>query len=82
VVVVLVTVVLVSEVVVVVLVEVEPSGSVVVVVPAHGHASATSWPSARFRQSSASLAVVGSEPLGAHMHAGAHVSEPSAARRM
>jgi hypothetical protein len=42
-----------------------------VVVPPHGgHVSGTSWPTALCKQMSASVAVVGSEPFGAHTQAG------------
>jgi hypothetical protein len=48
----------------------------------HGHWNVTPWPTAFLRQISASVAVVPPPPLVSQMHAGSHVSEPSAARRM
>jgi hypothetical protein len=55
---------------------------VVDVVPGHGQLRTTDWPTAFFRQMSASVAVTGSVPLGAQMHSGEQVCEPTAARRM
>ena len=74
--------------VVVVTVVVVESGTVVVdvsgmvVVPWHGHVSVTSLPTARLRQRSASVAVAGSDPLGAQMQAGEQVTAETAVRRM
>jgi hypothetical protein len=56
----------------------------VVVVAWQGHASEAGLPTATFKQTSASEAVVGSVPFGAHTHAanGSHVRSPTAIRRM
>jgi len=55
---------------------------VVVVVTMHGQFSATSCPTAFFRQTSASLAVVLSSPLGSQTQVGEQTSEPTAVLRM
>src|SRR5512132_2052474 len=71
------TVVLVVVTVVVVVV-----GLVVTVVPVHGQLRVTLCPTAFFKQSNASDAVVGSVPFGAQTHAGVQVSEWTAVLRM
>jgi hypothetical protein len=53
-----------------------------VVVMGHGQRSVTSSPTAFFRHVSASLAVVAPEASTSQMHAGSHVSAPTAARKM
>jgi len=55
---------------------------VVVVATGHGQLSSVEPPTATARHTSASLAVVGSVPLGAHVHAGAQTSAPTATFRM
>jgi len=54
----------------------------VVVETWHGQFTVTGCPTAFFRHTKESVAVVGSEPLGAQMQAGSQVAEPTAARRM
>jgi hypothetical protein len=54
----------------------------VVVVTGQGQFSVTLWPTAFFKQMSASLAVVPPAPLVSHTHAGVHVDDPTAVRRM
>jgi hypothetical protein len=53
-----------------------------VVVGPHGQLSGTGAPTAAFKQSSASVALTGSVPLGAHTHSGWHTSVPTAAFKM
>ncbi len=53
-----------------------------VVVVAHGQLSVTAWPTAFFRQMSASLAVIPPPPLVSQMHSGVHTCEPTAACKM
>jgi len=48
----------------------------------HGHWKVTLWPTAFFRHTSASVAVVPPSPFVSQMHAGSQVSEPTAARKM
>jgi hypothetical protein len=55
---------------------------IVVLTPKHGQSSVTSWPTAFFKQMSASVAVVGSDPFGAQIHGGRQISECTAVRRM
>jgi hypothetical protein len=67
---------------IVVLVDVVTVVDEVVVVESHGQSSTTLWPTAFFKQTSASLAVVLFELLGSQTHAGVQVSEPTAVRKM
>ena len=54
----------------------------VVVETEHGQFSVTAWPTAFFRHTRESVAVVGKLPFGAQMQAGSHVADPTAARKM
>ena len=69
-------VVVVSDVVVVNIVD------VVVVGGSHGQSKETGVPTAAFRHTRESVAVIGRLPLGAQMHSGVQVAAPTAALRM
>jgi hypothetical protein len=48
----------------------------------HGHLSSAGPPTAAFRQISASVAVIGSDPFGAHTHSTGQATAPTVAFRM
>jgi hypothetical protein len=55
---------------------------VVVVSGSQGQSRLTGVPTAEFKHTSASVAAIGNEPLGAQMHSGVQVAAPTAAFKM